>query len=124
MNWESGKNYSIQVVYFIQELFYDEAVLTDESSYNPSIAHMAKENYEGFLTVIKNDNEENLKTRFDKTEKTSIVFSNFDENHQLIKNKILSQDNDIDTFDRIEDFKNWFTNNFSEQILKKDAKKQ
>ncbi len=39
----------------------------------------------------------------------------------MIKNKIITQNPDIDIFDRVEDFKNWFLNNFSEQILKKDS---
>lgn len=72
------------------------------------------------MDKIKRCNEINHNNRYDNKEGSSIVFSKFNENHQLIKNKIISQDPDIDIFDRIEDFKNWFMNNFSEQILKKE----
>ncbi len=51
-----------------------------------------------------------------KNKNSSLKFSKFNKYHQLILDKILKQNKDINTYDRIEDFKNWFMNNFMEII--------
>lgn len=63
--------------------------------------------------------EENKLIRFNKTESASVNFSQPKEQHKMILKKILEQDQEIDLVDRVEEFKNWFMNNFSEQIIKK-----
>lgn len=54
--------------------------------------------------------------RFVNTKNSSIKFSKYSKYHQLILDKILKQNKEISTYDRIEDFKNWFMNNFMEII--------
>lgn len=49
-------------------------------------------------------------------------FCEFNKYHQLILDKILKQNKDVNTYDRIEDFKNWFMNNFMEIIQKREDK--
>jgi hypothetical protein len=51
-----------------------------------------------------------------KNKNSSLKFSKFNKYHQLILDKILKQNKDVNTYDRIEDFKNWFINNFMEII--------
>jgi hypothetical protein len=51
-----------------------------------------------------------------KNKNSSLKFSKFNKFHQLILDKILKQNKDVNTYDRIEDFKNWFMNNFMEII--------
>jgi len=51
-----------------------------------------------------------------KNKNSSLKFSNFNKYHQLILDKILKQNKEVNTYDRIEDFKNWFMNNFMETI--------
>ena len=48
-------------------------------------------------------------------------FSEFNRYHKLILDKILKQNKDLSTADRIEDFKNWFMNNFMEIIQNYEA---
>ena len=60
----------------------------------------------------------------DKNKNSSLKFSEFNKYHQLILDKILRQNKEVNTYDRIEDFKNWFMNNFMEIIQKKDDKQK
>ncbi len=57
-----------------------------------------------------------------KNQNSSLKFSKFSKYHQLILDKILKQNKDINTYDRIEDFKNWFMNNFMEIIQSSEMK--
>ena len=118
-NWESGKNYTIQVIYFIQEIFYEEAYFLEDNSFNPNLAVLAKENFPEFVKRARQQNDVIYSKRFENIENSSIVFTKFNEDHQTIKNKILGNQTDVDQVDRIDDFKNWFVNNFSEHIVKK-----
>ena len=52
---------------------------------------------------------------------SSMKFSEFNKYHKLILDKILNQNKDLSTADRIEDFKNWFMNNFMEIIQNYEA---
>lgn len=116
--WESGKNYSIQIIYFLQEIFYQESFLTDDSSFNPTIAYLAKQDFKSFSEKIKILIDENNKNKFKKEDKSLI---NFDSNinSEEIKDRLLNKNKDLDPIDRIEEFKNWFFNNFTDQLLKK-----
>ena len=60
--------------------------------------------------------KKSVEDRFVNKENSSIKFSEFTKYHQLILDKILKQNKEISTYDRIEDFKNWFMNNFMEII--------
>ena len=42
-------------------------------------------------------------------------------NNEEIKDKLLNKNKDLDPIDRIEEFKNWFFNNFTDQLLKKSS---
>ena len=53
---------------------------------------------------------------------SSLKFLEYNKYHQLILDKILKQNKDVTTYDRIEDFKNWFMNNFMEIIQKREDK--
>ena len=65
--------------------------------------------------------KENQTERYNITnDSSSIKFSQHKEQHDMILKKILEQDKEIDLVDRVEEFKSWFVNNFSEQILKKE----
>ena len=57
-----------------------------------------------------------------KNQNSSLKFSKFNKYHQLILDKILKQNKDVNTYDRIEDFKNWFMNNFMEIIQNNENK--
>lgn len=83
---------------------------------------MAKEENEKFVETITKMNIKSRESRFENKNESSIQFSEFNNSHQLILDKILNQNKDIDTYDRIEDFKNWFINNFMEK-LQSDTKK-
>jgi len=62
----------------------------------------------------KNSFEERFEN---KNSNSSIKFSKHNAKyHQIILDKIRQQNKDIETYDRIEDFKNWFMNNFMELI--------
>lgn len=83
---------------------------------------MAKEENEKFVELITKMTIKSRESRFENKNESSIQFSEFNNSHQLILDKILNQNKDIDTYDRIEDFKNWFINNFMEK-LQSDTKK-
>ena len=50
-----------------------------------------------------------------------VKFSQFNRYHKLILDKILKHNKDLSTAYRIEDFKNWFMNNFMEIIRNYEA---
>lgn len=118
--WESGKNYSIQLIYFLQELFYQESFLTDDTSFNPTVAYNAKQDFKSFSDKIKLLVEENNKNKNKKDEKSLINFD-LNVNNEEIKDRLLNKNKDLDPIDRIEEFKNWFFNNFTDQLLRKTS---
>ncbi len=72
---------------------------------------------------IKNVTLLSYDKRYDNSNSnSSLKFSPFSSNHQLILDKILKQNKDVSTYDRIEDFKNWFLNNFMEIIQNNEIK--
>ncbi len=107
------------MIYFIQDIFFNDHVLTDENSFNPLIAQQIKNNIEEFQKRMAELIKENQINRYDNKNNTSMKFTKNKEQHNLILKKILEQDKDIDLVDRVEEFKSWFVNNFSEQIIKK-----
>jgi hypothetical protein len=117
-SWDSGKNYTIQIIYFIDNMFYDENCLIEENSYNPSIGLLAKDNFEDYLTKMTDLVKSNIANIYEENDSSSIKFQKFNDNHKQILEKITKQDQDLNLADRIDDFKNWFLNNFYEQIIK------
>jgi hypothetical protein len=81
------------------------------------LAKLARENPEKFefevLPFNKKSNDEKFES---KNKNSSLKFSGFNKYHQLILDKIFKQNKEVNTYDRIEDFKNWFMNNFMEII--------
>jgi hypothetical protein len=76
-----------------------------------------------FEIEMKNSASMSFNHRFENNNKTSsLKFSPFNQYHQLILDKILKQNKDVSTYDRIEDFKNWFMNNFMEIIQNNENK--
>jgi len=108
--WEPGKCFLVKVIYYIQDVFYNDIylkeVLKDENN----------------IEKINNCVKKSFEKRFENENNSSIKFSEFTKVHQLILDKLLKQNNDISTYDRIEDFKNWFMNSFMEIIQTKENK--
>jgi hypothetical protein len=76
------------------------------------------------MKVLKSS-QTSFEDRYKSTNASSpLKFSSFTKYHQLILDKILKQNKDINTYDRIEDFKNWFTNNFMEIIQSSEIQNQ
>ncbi len=75
-----------------------------------------------FDLEIKKYSKISYEERFENKNNTSLKFSPFNQYHQLILDKILKQNKDVSTYDRIEDFKNWFMNNFMEIIQNNENK--
>lgn len=75
------------------------------------------EDSEKFQGEVCKLSKKSFDERFDlKNKNSSLKFAQFNKYHQLILDKILKQNKDVNTYDRIEDFKNWFMNNFMEII--------
>jgi hypothetical protein len=97
----------VKVIYFIQEIFYNLNEIQEKETLND----------ENFQSEIKKSATKSFEERYDnKGKDSSLKFSPFNKYHQLILDKILKQNKDVSTYDRIEDFKNWFMNNFMEII--------
>ena len=113
----------VKVIYFIHDIFYDENYFVDKDSFNPEIANLFLDNPEGFEKEVFSSAMKSVSEKYnDKNKNSSLKFSEFNKYHQLILDKILRQNKEVNTYDRIEDFKNWFMNNFMEIIQKKDDK--
>lgn len=103
----------MKVIYFIHELFYNTNLI-EELDFEKSIFNFNKDQYEKDAIKFSRKSYED---RYEsKNKNSSLKFSKFNKFHQLILDKILKQNKDINTYDRIEDFKNWFLNNFMEII--------
>jgi hypothetical protein len=75
-----------------------------------------------FENEIKPFTQKSNSERYEnKNKNSSIKFSSFDKYHQLILDKIFKQNKEVNTYDRIEDFKNWFLNNFMEIIQNNES---
>ena len=109
--WEPIKCFLVRVIYYIQDLFYSEELIkkNDENISDKDIKEIQK--------CVK----ESIDKKFENAPDTSIKFSKYHRYHQLILDRILGQNKDMSTCDRIEDFKNWFMNNFMEIIQNYEA---
>ena len=107
--WEVGKSFLVKVIYYIQDIFYNPIYLRKGNEEGDSLPN---EMVDEIIKCVKKSVED----RFVNKENSSIKFSEFTKYHQLILDKILKQNKEISTYDRIEDFKNWFMNNFMEII--------
>ena len=121
--WEPGKNFLVKVIYFINDIFYDENYFVDKESFNPEIANLFHDNPEEFEKEVFSSAMKSVSEKYNVVNKnSSLKFSEFNKYHQLILDKILKQNKEVNTFDRIEDFKNWFMNNFMEIIQSSEMK--
>lgn len=107
--WEIGKSFLVKVIYYVQDIFYNPIYLRKGNEEGDSLPN---EMVDEIIKCVKKSVED----RFVNKENSSIKFSEFTKYHQLILDKILKQNKEISTYDRIEDFKNWFMNNFMEII--------
>ncbi len=115
--WEAGKNFIVKVIYFIHEIFYNSVYLQETDSLNSDIAKLYITNPKNLENEITKLSKLSFEKRFEtKNPNSSLKFSEFNNYHSLILDKILKQNKDVNTYDRIEDFKNWFMNNFMEII--------
>jgi len=95
----------------------------EKESFNPNLADLFTENPTEFDKEISKITKKTFNERFVNTNNnSSMKFFEFNKYHQLILDKILKQNKEVNTYDRIEDFKNWFMNNFMEIIQKKEDK--
>lgn len=95
----------------------------EKESFNPSLADLFTENPPEFDKEISKITKKTFNERYVNTNNnSSMKFFKFNKYHQLILDKILKQNKEVNTYDRIEDFKNWFMNNFMEIIQKKEDK--
>ena len=109
--WEPAKCFLVRVIYYIQEIFkLDEYYKKRNEVITPEIQKKVE-------ACVK----ESIDKKYDFTSNSSMKFSQFNRYHKLILDKILKQNKDLSTADRIEDFKNWFMNNFMEIIQNYEA---
>lgn len=95
----------------------------DKESFNPNLAGLFIENPNEFDQHVGKISKKSFNQRFVNTNNnSSMKFFEYNKYHQLILDKILKQNKEVNTYDRIEDFKNWFMNNFMEIIQKKEEK--
>ncbi len=99
--------------------------LQDTNSFNPTAANLFNENPKKFEEEVSKYSKKSFEERFEnRNNNSSIKFSKHNAKyHQIILDKILKQNKEVsflftkvETYDRIEDFKNWFMNNFMELI--------
>jgi hypothetical protein len=104
-------------------LFYDENYYMEKESFNPNLASLFKENPNEFDQEVSKISKKSFNQLFVNTNNnSSMKFFEYNKYHQLILDKILKQNKEVNTYDIIEDFKNWFMNNFMEIIQKKEDK--
>ena len=108
--WTPGKCFLVKVIYYIQDIFYNEIIIKNNK------AKLSGEELDKINDSVQRSREDKYKN----DEKSSIKFSPPTKFHQLILDKILKQNKDLSTYDRIEDFKNWFMNNFMEIVQNND----
>ena len=109
--WEPVKCFLVRVIYYIQEIF------KLEEYYKKKNEEITPEIQKKVSACVK----ESIEKKFENSPKSSMKFSEFNKYHKLILDKILNQNKDLSTADRIEDFKNWFMNNFMEIIQNYEA---
>ena len=109
--WEPVKCFLVRVIYYIQEIF------KLEEYYKKKNEEITPEIQKKVSACVK----ESIDKKFENSPKSSMKFSEFNKYHKLILDKILNQNKDLSTADRIEDFKNWFMNNFMEIIQNYEA---
>ena len=109
--WEPAKCFLVRVIYYIEEIFKLEEYYKKK---NEEITPEIQKNVEACV-------KESIEKKYEYTPDSSMKFSHFNRYHKLILDKILKQNKDLSTADRIEDFKNWFMNNFMEIIQNYEA---
>lgn len=107
----------MKVIYYIQEIFYNPIYLKISSSDEEEIS-------QEMIDEINKNVKMSIENRFVNPPNSSIKFSEHTKYHELILDKILKQNKEISTYDRIEDFKNWFMNNFMEILQNNESQKK
>ena len=104
--WEPVKCFLVRVIYYIQEIFkLEEYYKKKNEVITPEIQKK-----------VSDCVQQSIEHKYESLPGSSMKFSEFNKYHKLILDKILNQNKDLSTADRIEDFKNWFMNNFMEII--------
>jgi hypothetical protein len=86
----------------------------DKESFNPNLANLFIENSTEFDQEIGKISKKSFNQRFvNKNNNSSMKFFEYNKYHQLILDKILKQNKEVNTYDRIEDFKNWLNKSFN-----------
>ena len=116
--WEPGKCFLVKVIYYIQDIFYNPIYFNKNHESKNSDLSNEEQN------KITQSVNESIKNCYTNDKESSIQFSKKDKSHQLILDKLLKQNKEISTYDRIEDFKNWFMNNFMELIQNTNSKNE
>lgn len=115
--WDARNNVLIKVIYYIQDVFYNPIYLKLSSTDEEEIT-------QEMMDEISKSVKTSIANRFVNPPKSSIKFSEHTKYHKLILDKILKQNKEISTYDRIEDFKNWFMNNFMEILQNNESQKK
>ena len=111
-----GKCFLVKVIYYIQDIFYNPVYFN--KNYGSKNSELSNEEQNKISKCV----EESINNCYVNDKDSSIQFSKKENYHQLILSKLLNQNKEISTYDRIEDFKNWFMNNFMELIQNDDSK--
>lgn len=94
--WEPGKNFILQILYFIQNIFFDRNYLQEENSFNNSAAKLFQDDIKKFEEEVSKYCRTSYNNRFDTANKdVSLKFSKFNNLHELILNKILKQNKEV-----------------------------
>lgn len=109
--WEPGKCFLVKVIYYINDIFYNI-----DSIYKSERKDITRSEENKIKDCVQKSKED----KYINDKKTSLKFSEPSKFHQLILDKILNQNKDLSAYDRIEDFKNWFMNNFMEFVQNND----
>jgi len=97
LNWEIGKNFIVQILYFIQNLFYEVSYLQDVNSFNPTAANLFNEYPKKFEEEVSKYSKKSFEERFEnRNNNSSIKFSKHNAKyHQIILDKILKQNKEV-----------------------------
>ena len=109
------------MIYFIHEIFHNTNLIEEIESDKNSLLFNLDQYEKDANKFSKKSFDERYESR---NKNSSLKFSKFNKYHQLILDKILKQNKEINTYDRIEDFKNWFMNNFMEIIQSSELQNQ
>lgn len=113
--WQPGKNFIVNILYFVKNIFYDPTYLQQQTSYNSNLGKIFLENIEEYKKEIRSCTEE--REVYNSIVTTNNKFYNSKQIHKDLIEKFSNNINsELQPSDKLQEMKKWFFEDYIPKI--------